>query len=76
MNEHKTNEPRPYEKEAHIVAEAIRTLAKDEAALDNFEYYLSLHFAEWLVKFANTPGGMASELNDFAHINDQEETNA
>ena len=65
-----------YKNEAHIVAEAIKALAKDEAALDNFEYYLSLHFAEWLVKFANTPGGMASELNDFAHINDQEETNA
>lgn len=73
MKEQNMKEPRPYEKEARIVAEAIRTLAKDEAALNNFEYYLSLHFAKWLVMFASTPGGMASELNDFAHINDQKE---
>ena len=62
-----------YKNEAHIVAEAIKALAKDEAALDNFEYYLSLYFEAWLVRFANTPCGMASELNDFAHINDHEE---
>lgn len=76
MKEQNMKELRPYEEEARIVAEAIRTLAKDEAALDNFEYYLSLHFAKWIVIFANTPGGMASELNSFAHINDQEEANA
>lgn len=64
-----------YKNEAHIVAEAIKALAKNEEALNDFEYYLSLHFAAWLEKFANTPGGMASELNSFAHINDHEETN-
>lgn len=73
MKEQNMKESRPYEKEARIVAEAIRTLAKDEEALDNFEYYLSRHFAAWLEKFANTPCGMASELNSFAHINDHEE---
>ena len=75
MKEQNMKESRPYEKEARIVAEAIRTLAKDEAALNDFEYYLSLHFAKWLVMFASTPGGMASELNSFAHINDHEEAN-
>lgn len=76
MKEQNMKELRPYEEEAHIVAEAIRTLAKDEAALDNFEYYLSLHFAKWLVIFANTPESITAELNSFAHINDQEEANA
>ena len=65
-----------YKNEAHIVAKAIKALAKDETALDNFEYYLSQHFEAWLTKFANTPCGMASELNSFAHIYDIEETNA
>ena len=69
------NAKREYEDDAKTVVEAIKALAKNEAALDNFEYYLSRHFAAWLEKFANTPGGMASELNSFAHINDHEETN-
>ena len=64
-----------YKNEARIVAEAIKALAKNEAALDNFEYYLSQHFEAWLSKFANTPSGMASELNDFAHVFDEEEAN-
>ena len=70
------NAKRKYEDDAKTVVEAIKALAKNEEALDDFEYYLSLHFAAWLEKFASTPGGMASELNSFAHINDHEEENA
>lgn len=70
------NAERKYENEARIVAGAIKALAKDEFALDNFEYYLSQHFEAWIAKFANTPCGMAAELNSFAHINDHEEANA
>ena len=62
-----------YENEAKRFTEAIRALAKNDDAIENLEYYLSMHFDIWLQKFANTPGGMASELNDFAHINGQEE---
>lgn len=76
MKEQNMKEPRPYEKDAHIVAEAIRALAKDEADLDNFEYYLSLHFAKWLVMFASTPESITAELNSFAHIYDSKEANA
>lgn len=65
-----------YKNEAHIVAEAIKALAKDEEALENFESYLSRHFEAWLVRYASTPYDMALELNDFARINDQEEANA
>lgn len=65
-----------YEEEARSITEAIKALAKDETALENFECYLSQHFEIWLSKFANTPSGMASELNSFAHINDHEEASA
>ena len=69
------NAKRKYEDDAKTVVEAIKALAKNEEALDDFEYYLSLHFAAWLEKFSNTPCGMASELNSFAHIHDHEATN-
>ena len=61
-----------YENEAKRFAEAIRTLAKDEGALDNLECYLSMHFDIWLQKFANTPESFVAEMNNFAHINDSE----
>ena len=65
-----------YENEAKRFTEAIRALAKNDDAIDNLKYYLSMHFDIWLQKFANTPESITAELNSFAHIYDIEETNA
>lgn len=59
---------RPYETEAATFCEAIRNLAKNPEALDNLQSYLEMHFAPWLEKFANTPEGIAAELEDFSGI--------
>lgn len=59
-----------FNKEASIVVDAIRHMANNEEALENFEIYLSYHFHAWLENFANTPGAMACEINDFAHMFD------
>jgi len=61
---------RPFEEEAHIMTAAIRELAANESALDNFEGYLSRHFKLWLVKFAYDPENMAGEFKNFASIHD------
>lgn len=47
---------------------AIKTIAAKEKNLDNLELYLTYHFPEWLNKFANTPGGIVSELKNFAEM--------
>ena len=55
----------------HAAAEftaAIKTLAEKPENLDNFEHYLSYHFATWLDKFANTPENIAAELQSFAEM--------
>ena len=48
--------------------EAIRTLAANPEHLNNLESYLTYHFTEWLTKYANTPDGIASELEQFANM--------
>lgn len=65
-----------YENEAKRFTEAIRALANNEDALDNLEYYLSMHFDVWMQKFASTPESITAELNSFAHIYDSKEANA
>lgn len=52
---------------------AIKTIVNKPENLDNFESYLSYHFAEWLEKFANTPEGIAAEMREFAEIDFEEE---
>ena len=52
---------------AQFVA-AIKTIAEKPENLDNLELYLSLHFGEWLKKYANTPEWMAAEMRDFAEM--------
>ena len=47
---------------------AIKTISEKEKNLDNLELYLTYHFPEWLEKFANTPGGIVSELKAFAEM--------
>lgn len=59
---------RPYESAAASVYMSIKRLAGNEDALCNFENYLSVHFAEWLEKFAHTPDDFAAELHQFSCI--------
>jgi hypothetical protein len=59
---------RQHEQEAKIFCDAIKTIAERAEALENLELYLSIHFAEWLKKWANTPEGIAQELKEFATI--------
>lgn len=59
---------RKYENEAKEFCNAIRKLAEDNEALDNFEMYLSLQFDIWLKKWGNTPENITAELVNFANI--------
>lgn len=65
-----------YQNTAKRFVEAVVALANNEDALDNLEYYLSMHFDVWMQKFASTPESITAELNSFAHIYDNEEANA
>ena len=47
---------------------AIKTISEKTKNLDNLELYLTYHFPEWLEKFANTPGGIVSELKAFGEM--------
>ena len=58
----------PYTEQAREFCKAIKSLAKNEEALSNFESYLSVHFDTWLEKWASTPEDITRELNDFANI--------
>ena len=59
---------RKHEKEAKMLCDAIRKFNKNENALDNLEFYLSIHFERWLEQFANTPEGLTTELKNFSEI--------
>ena len=60
---------RQYAEEARQFCAAIKKLAANEAALENFESYLSMHFDKWLKHYADYPGGITYELETFAEIN-------
>lgn len=47
---------------------AIKTIANKPENLDNLENYLSMHFSEWLEKYANTPEDIAAEMRAFAEM--------
>ena len=60
-------------KETHAKAaadfiSAIKAIANNPENLDNFESYLSQHFAVWLEKYANTPDSIAAEMRAFAEM--------
>ena len=57
-----------YENEAKEFVNAIKEIAGKQQNLDNLELYLSIHFADWLNKFVDTPEDMASELTQFAKM--------
>ena len=59
---------RKYNDEARIFVNAIKTIASKEKNLDNLESYLSMHFGEWIEKFANNPQDMADEMKAFAKL--------
>ena len=48
--------------------EALQAIAGKPQNLENLEHYLSIHFSEWLSKFANTPEGITAELKQFAEM--------
>ena len=48
--------------------EAVKGLTAATGYLENFELYLSMHFPEWLEKFANTPENITAELRQFAEM--------
>lgn len=57
---------RKYEQTAKQFCDALRTIAGKPENLENFKLYLSLHFAEWMEKWATTPEAITSELQSFA----------
>ena len=59
---------RPHAVTAAELIKAIKTIAKKENNLENFELYLSIHFSEWLEKYAKTPDGLTYELKAFAEM--------
>jgi len=59
---------RKHEQTAKQFCEALRTIAGKPENLDNLELYLSMHFPEWLEKFANTPENITAELRQFAEM--------
>ena len=56
------------EQTAKQFCEALQAIAGKPQNLENLEYYLSIHFSEWLSKFANTPERITAELKQFAEM--------
>ena len=57
-----------YEKESAQFIEAIKTIASKPENLENLESYLSIHFANWITKFASTPEDLVFEIQEFANM--------
>lgn len=57
-----------YEKEAAQFIEAIKTIASKPENMQNLESYLSIHFANWINKFASTPEDLVCEIQEFANM--------
>ena len=57
-----------YDNLAERFIDAIAKLADNPKNLDNLERYLSHHFGEWIDKFANTPEGLTTEIEQFAKM--------
>ena len=59
---------REHEQTAREFCEALKKMASNPAALENFQHYLAYHFADWLTTYANTPEDITDELKQFAEI--------
>ena len=46
----------------------IQTIANKPEQLENMENYLTHHFDVWMEKYANSPEGLVSELQQFADV--------
>ena len=57
-----------YTKLAESFINAIHDIAESPENMENLCDYLSYHFPEWLHKYANTPEGITSELQEFSDI--------
>jgi hypothetical protein len=47
---------------------AIKKLAENPEALENFANYLNHHFDVWFEKYVNTAEGLVSEFKEFSEI--------
>lgn len=61
-------EDKDYSREAHLLCYAVRELARNEEALENFEDYLSRHFAWFCAFWASTPEDMTEEFCNFSTL--------
>lgn len=61
-------ENRKYSEAARVFCEAVQALGADRDSLANLESYLSMHFGEWLEKYANTPEWIAAEMREFSRV--------
>ena len=59
---------REFEELAERFVEAIKLIATKEENLNNLQLYLSMHFQQWLTRFANTPQDIVFELEQFAKM--------
>lgn len=59
---------RLYNKEAAQFIEAIKTIASKPENLKNLESYLSIHFANWINRFASSPEDLVCEIQEFANM--------
>lgn len=57
-----------YEQTAAEFIQAIKTISEKPENLNNFQLYLSIHFPEWLQRWANTPESMTAEIKHFAEM--------
>lgn len=62
---------RKFEEQADRLCNAIRHMANNDDALENFNSYLSYHFDVWLNEFVNiSVENFVSEVEEFAHMYD------
>lgn len=63
---------RKFEEQADRLCSAIRHIANDDNALENFNLYLSYHFDAWLNQYVNNDvESFVSEVENFAYMYDE-----
>lgn len=60
-----------YAAEARRICDALRCMSAIDGGFDALEVYLSYHAGSWLMDRANTPSGLANELESFAEMAEQ-----
>lgn len=59
---------REFEELAERFVEAVKRISKKEENLNNLQHYLSIHFEQWIERFARTPLAIVCELESFADM--------